>query len=201
MGVKGIIMNSYENAPATKMLATNCVCCGRALVDAISVSIGVGPECRKEYDGGISEEVRSEANKLVHAAACSAGIGRIVEVMEAADKVEALGLKVLASKMRRRFRNAERNVDIEIEEIEGGNYRVLTPYRRKDSKAFVEAWRKVPGRRWVNGANVVPIASKSALWSVLKEFFGGHYAKGPMGVFRIPEQKPDVVQEQLGLVV
>lgn len=192
-------MNAYENAPATKMLATNCVVCGRALVDAVSVEMGIGPECRKEYDGGISTEVRVEANKIVHAAAMAAGIGRISEVLAAADKIEALGLAVLASKMRRRFKNAERLAEIEIEELPGGFYRVVTPYRRKDSKAFVAAWRGVPGRRWANGANVVPVASKTALWAVLKEFFGGRYAKGPKGVFKIPEPAPVAVQGQLGL--
>ena len=192
-------MNAYENAPATKMLAVNCAICGRPLVDAISIQQGLGPECRKEYDGGISQEIRLEANKLVHAAACAAGIGRISEVMAAAEQVEALGMAVLAGKIRRRFKNAERNADIEIEELPSGEYRVVTPYRRKDSKAFVEAWRGVPGRRWVNGANVVPMASKKALWTVLREFFGGRYAKGPKGVFRIPVQEPGMVQGQLGL--
>ena len=192
-------MNGYENAPATRMLSTHCVVCGRPLVDAVSTELGIGPECRKEYDGGISDDVRKTANKLVYAASCSAGIGRIVEVMSTADQIEALGLKVLAGKIRRRFKNAEQNADIEIEEIPDGHYRVITPYRRKDSKAFVEAWRKVPGRRWVNGANVVPVTSKKALWVVLKEFFGGHYAKGPKGVFRIPGSKPESVQGELGL--
>lgn len=192
-------MNAYENAPATKMLATNCVVCGRALVDAISVEMGIGPECRKEYDGGITDEVRTQANKIVHDAAMAAGIGRIEEVMAAADQVEALGLAILAKKMRRRFKNAERLAEIEIEELPSGMYRVVTPYRRKDSKAFVEAWRAVPGRRWVNGANLVPVASKKALWTVLQEFFGGRYAKGPKGVFKIPEQAPRPVQEQLSL--
>ena len=40
---------NYENAPATKMAATNCCCCGKSLVDALSVNVGVGPECRKNY--------------------------------------------------------------------------------------------------------------------------------------------------------
>jgi hypothetical protein len=191
-------MNGYENAPATKMLATNCVCCGRALVDAISVEMGIGPECRKENDGGITDETRTEANKIVHGAAVAAGLGRIAEVLAAADKVEALGLTVLAGKMRRRFKNAEDKAEIEIVEI-NGSYRVITPYRRKDSKAFVAAWRMVPGRRWENGANVVPVASKKVLWTVLKQFFGGKYAKGPKGVFRIPEVEPK--SEQLTLEV
>jgi hypothetical protein len=29
---------------------------------------------------------------------------------------------------------------------------------------------------------VVPVASKKALWTVLQEFFGGRYAKGPKRV-------------------
>ena len=190
---------TYENAPATKMLATNCVVCGRALVDAISVEMGIGPECRKEYDGGITDDVRAEANKIVHDAALAAGIGRIEEVLKAADKVEALGLKVLADKMRRRFKNAERLAEIEIEMLPTGVYRVITPYRRKDSNAFLAAWRAVPGRRWNNGANEVPVTSKDALWAVLKQFFGGRYAKGPKGVFKIPEAAPAPVQGNLQL--
>jgi hypothetical protein len=40
---------SYENAPATQMLATFCACCARPLLDAVSVETGVGPECRKKH--------------------------------------------------------------------------------------------------------------------------------------------------------
>lgn len=39
-------MTTYENAPATKFVATHCACCGRALVDALSVQTGIGPDCR-----------------------------------------------------------------------------------------------------------------------------------------------------------
>lgn len=42
-------MSQYENAPATKMVATHCVCCARPLVDAKSVERGVGPDCAKKY--------------------------------------------------------------------------------------------------------------------------------------------------------
>lgn len=196
-------MNSYENAPATKLLATNCACCGRPLVDSISVSLGIGPECRKEYDGGITEEVRVKANKLIHEAAVSAGLFRASEVMAKADEIEALGLSVLADKIRRRFKNAEKKADIIIEETTGRDgewyYRITTPFRRGDADRFVAAWRTVPGRRWDNGANVVPFTSKKALWNVLCNFFGGHYAKGPKGVFRVPNAEPTPVQSQLEL--
>lgn len=40
---------SYENAPATILLATHCACCGRPLVDAASVETGIGPDCRKRH--------------------------------------------------------------------------------------------------------------------------------------------------------
>lgn len=42
-------MSTYENAPATKLLATHCACCARPLVDAVSVETGVGPDCRKAH--------------------------------------------------------------------------------------------------------------------------------------------------------
>ena len=43
---------SYESAPATKLLATRCACCGRDLVDSKSVECGVGPQCRKKHGYG-----------------------------------------------------------------------------------------------------------------------------------------------------
>lgn len=39
----------YENAPATKLLATHCCMCSRPLVDAESVEAGIGPDCRKKH--------------------------------------------------------------------------------------------------------------------------------------------------------
>lgn len=40
---------SYETAPATIMLATQCACCRRPLVDAVSIETGMGPVCRKRH--------------------------------------------------------------------------------------------------------------------------------------------------------
>lgn len=60
---------SYTNAPACTMLATQCCVCNRPLLDAISVEMGIGPECRKKYMGkgeGLSEEARKEANQIVY---------------------------------------------------------------------------------------------------------------------------------------
>src|SRR5687767_11998091 len=46
---------TYENAPATRLLATRCACCHRALVDAESVERGVGPDCAKRYGYGLAQ--------------------------------------------------------------------------------------------------------------------------------------------------
>ena len=40
---------SYENAPATKMLATNCACCGPAAGRRAERRGGIGPHCRKRH--------------------------------------------------------------------------------------------------------------------------------------------------------
>jgi hypothetical protein len=190
--------DGYVNAPATKLLATNCLACGRPLVDAISVSVGLGPECREGFDGGISEDKREAANGFVFRAAIAAQEGRVYEVMALADKVQEMGLVGLAEKVRQRFTLANAKAEITIEEKDG-KYIVDTPFRRKDSDAFINAWRAVPGRRWVEGKNVVPVESKKELWSLLQRFFGGRFAKGPKGAFRIPKAEPVVVQEELNM--
>jgi hypothetical protein len=190
--------NGYENAPATKMLATQCAICGRPLCDAISVQLGTGPECRKEYDGGISEEIRVKANELVFKAAIAAQNGEITAVQKIAEEIRELGLGKLANRVGRRFRNAARYTEIVLS-VEGGDYRVETPFRRGAKKEFIDAWRKIPGRRFRNNANYVPLVQKQALWKLLKRFFGGKFAKGPKGLFRIPEPEFEPEQGELPL--
>lgn len=189
---------SYENATATKLLATNCVCCGRSLVDAVSVELGIGPECREGFNADLTDDSRKEANRLVFEASIAAVQGKIEVVRANAEKVGQMGYGELAEKMVRRFQKAEKLADIEIVQ-DGMMYRVTTPYRRKDSKVFIDAWRSIPGRRWENGANVVPVTSKAALWELLQQFFAGKYAKGPKGVFKIPAPAPSLKQGVLKL--
>ncbi len=95
---------SHENAPATKLLATNCACCGRALVDAVSVETGIGPECRKRFsvDVVVDETARAEANVLVHSVA-KRGVRRD-ECRKICEKLSALGFVVLAARIMKRFR-------------------------------------------------------------------------------------------------
>jgi hypothetical protein len=183
---------SYTSAPATILLATNCCVCGRPLVDSISVSLGIGPECRSGFDGGISPEVQEKANKLTFQAAIAAQEGKVYEVKSIATQIEWLGLTELAQKVANRFVNAERLAKIDITSMGGDYYKVTTPFRRGDKDAFIQAWRAIPGRRYSNGANMIPVSQKRALWELLKQFFPGQYVKGPSGVFRLPkaEEKP-----------
>ena len=84
-------MSSYENAPATIMLATHCCCCGRPLVDAISVELGIGPECRNGRTDGISQEQREICNKLTAAAAVAAQEGNVEKVRAFAAEIRSMG--------------------------------------------------------------------------------------------------------------
>lgn len=97
-------MSTYENAPATKLLATNCACCGRALVDAVSVETGIGPDCREKY--GVSFEIgtpaHDEANALVHEVARK-GVSK-ERARQIFDRIAALGFVVLAERIAKRFR-------------------------------------------------------------------------------------------------
>lgn len=178
---------AYENATATRLLATNCIVCGRALVDAVSVETGIGPECREHFgaDVDVTPEAHVAANKLVFQASIAAVKGHIAKVHEYAEQVKALGFTTLAEKMTGRFVNAERQADIVIEQS-GEVYTVATPFRRGDKDAFIAAWRAIPGRRFSGGVNVVPVTEKAALWALLRQFFPGRWGKGPQGIFRVP---------------
>jgi hypothetical protein len=59
---------SYEELTTTKIVATHCCSCGRPLLDASSVTTGMGPTCRKKYSfpETLTEEQRVFANSLVH---------------------------------------------------------------------------------------------------------------------------------------
>lgn len=191
-------MKTYQDSPACRMLATNCIVCGRPLVDATSCQLGIGPECREGATGGFDDGQRQVANRLVFEASIAAQEGKIAVVLAKADDIAAVGYADLAEKVRRRFKNAERKVAITIREV-GNVYQVMTPYRRGEAEAFVAAWRTVPGRRWQDGMNVVPVESKKQLWSLLRKFFGGKFAQGPKGVFRIPAADPEPKQTEMKL--
>jgi hypothetical protein len=161
--------------------------------------MGIGPECRQHIDGGIDNADRELANEMVFNAAIAAQTGHVAAVMAIAAEIEQLGLKTLADKVRRRFKKAvTRKADITIT-VHGDYFKVVTPYRRKGSKEFVAAWRAIPGRRFRDRANFIPMTQKTALWELLREFFAGKYGKGPKGMFRIPKPEPKLVQAELSM--
>jgi hypothetical protein len=170
-------MSSYENAPATLLLATHCAVCGRPLVDSVSVETGMGPDCRSKhgYNAEAAPEARAEANKLVYQIALKQGG---VEVLQAAVRLRELGFAKLASVL------IERKAEVTITEDAAGVV-VESPYVPE----AVEAFRKVPGRRWDKDAKVnrFPASSKRALMMVLATYYAGRAAIGPKGPFVIEE--------------
>lgn len=181
----------YESAVSTILLATHCCVCGKALRDAISVELGIGPECRHGATGGISTAQQEACNRLTHQASIFATQGDIEGVRRVAEEVRALGLPELAEKIAQRFVNAERKAKIVI--VASGDGRSLiveTPFKRSASSDFISAWRSIPGRTYRSGKNVIPVESKPALWALLVRFFPGEFGKGPKGLFRLPESLP-----------
>jgi len=197
---------SYETAPATVMLATNCACCGKELVDADSVEAGMGPVCRKRHGyakpdaapdwvavgaalppelrqvvldleyGFDADDPRRVANRIVHRIACDQ-YGPSVNALTNA--LRALGFQKLADRIENRV------VAVRIER-DGDRLVVFAPFREE----LVPAWRNVPGRRWdktvgKKGANTFPASSGSHVWTFLRKHFAGCTGSGPKGLFTI----------------
>lgn len=171
-------MSSYENAPATLLLATHCAACARPLVDSVSVEAGMGPVCRQRYGvaEGASDADREAANKIVHEIARLQSGDRVVELV---GELRALGFAVLADRVTKRLAGCP---VVEIER-EGSTLVVKTPYREE---ALVD-FRAIPGRRWDRDrkVNTFPASSAVCLYEVLKVHFHGETATGPKGLFII----------------
>jgi hypothetical protein len=184
---------SYENATATKLLATHCICCNRPLLDATSVERGIGPDCFKKFMGckiQPNEANRHEANEIVYhlALAISASQDRedelryvgAVAVAGALDRLRALGYDKLAAKLEDVW------VTIRITE-EDGRLVVVAPYHED----AVKAMRAIPGRRWVPArkVNTFPPYARAYLWRVLQRFYAGQAGIGPKGPFVVTQEQ------------
>lgn len=174
----------YESSIQCRLLKTYCCACGQELVDSVSVELGIGPDCRNHINQGISEETRKTCNMLTHEAAVAATEGNITRVRRAAELIRSLGLEVLAEKILERFKNAERLAKIKITESEGMLI-IKTPF--KHAAGFADAWRAIPGRRYRNGRNIVPVTQKREVWELIKRFFPDVYGVGPQGAFKVPK--------------
>ena len=166
---------SYEDAPATRMVATHCAICHRDLVDALSVEVGVGPVCRKRHLAELAaldedDESRQAANKIIHAIACRQGEDNLARIKE----LFALGFPGVVTAIMRTIAR------VKIEEGDLG-YLIKTPY----CPDALTAWRRVPGRRWEKEkkANWVPKDAKQHAYALLLTYHEGEMAMGPKGPF------------------
>lgn len=194
---------SYENAPATKLVATHCAACARPLVDAVSVETGMGPDCRKKHGytqpdlavdvvavvsalaaslpADVYVELTAKASISTEARACANVLVHRIAVEQTGPLVASyvaalskLGFVKLADRI------ADRLGKVEVTE-EGSDFVVRTPF----NEAFVSLVRGLPGRRWdaAAKANRVPVRERSRLWGILKQTFpAGTPVRGPRGV-------------------
>lgn len=200
---------SYLAAASTKMLATHCVCCGRALRDAASVERGVGPDCAAKYGygdaaaspdfdaalaalaGDVPEE-RLTSNFFAavdaedaHRAAnilvhlVSYSLDSLAALEAIVSAIHSLGYAALAARIRERTL-PEQEALVTIERTDDGRVIVRAPY----SPNFVKACRAIYGRRYLgDGANAFPAAEARAVLAALGEAFDGAVAVGPKGRF------------------
>lgn len=213
---------NYTNAPATKMLATNCACCGRDLVDAHSVETGVGPVCRKTH--GYDEPQVEPDWAAVYAA--TDGIVAVRELLgdyaeggpDAAATVWRMGgveTRRVANTLVHRIA-AEQTGDAAealTQAIHALGYtnlaarigaRMARVRVTQDGDDLVvvtpycaEAtadWRAIPGRfeRKPRRQRRIPMTAKRQLWMVLRRHYAGLQMVGPQGLATIPELPPEV---------
>lgn len=185
--VVGSTSSNYESAPATKLLATRCVACGRALVDANSVEAGMGPECRERhgYNQEADEETRQAVNKRVFALALwrggVAGAPTLSEAAEHLIAIRACGFIRLASLLELRL------CSVHIVELlaPGGDVLLKCPYSAallRIARSLSLTWLPAE-KRWR-----FPAAVKGRVFKALCSSFPGQLGVGPRGVFVLQPQ-------------
>jgi len=180
---------SYQNAPATRMLASHCAVCGNPLVDARSVETGIGPVCRRRHGYGSAQadpdlveakralaeaerlgapgievgedpDPRQLANRAVYHIAAQPEARYVASLVEA---ISVLGFRKLAGVI------ACRRLGAITVEQSGDVLTVKAPF----NQCFNERVRSLPGQHFDRKARVrkIPIRHRRALWSVLRECF------------------------------
>lgn len=203
---------SYTDAPACKMLATHCAACRRPLLDATSVEVGMGPDCRKRLMP-LDLPGREEANAIVRKFALGVSVGGLkvdagvdsaslqaaflIGGMDAVGqmltpagtdalrRLRELGYAALADKLGAAW--TRRAAMIKIEEVDGGRLAVTSPY---DAEA-VRQMQQIRGRRW-DGArkvNSFSATERAAVWAMLMRCYPGRLGEGPKGLFVIAQQR------------
>lgn len=168
--------DGYEDAPATKMLATHCCVCSRPLLDALSVEVGMGPVCREKHGyntevAALDEAVRTRANQLIHYAALH--FNDDAERATACAALRLIGCNKVADRIEYRGKDApaRETITMRVSSRNTGWY-VRTPYK----PAAVPAWQAIPGRQWSGNTkeNFVPWSGRRALWELLQTHFAGY---------------------------
>lgn len=201
----------YEDAAATKMLATRCAACGRKLVDATSVEASLGPICREQYYyedalpitpqvlgrvtaallGVEDPEVREKVGEAVQAGDSRRAANLLVYHIALLQKdpaafpmiraIKALGYEALADRIEERL---SVKITLTLDE-DSGELTIKTPYH----PAFVAAIKTVKGRKFdVDDKSwSVPYTARKAVWAALQAAFPGEDAVGPQGPFTITD--------------
>jgi hypothetical protein len=202
-------MSTYETAPATVALATRCICCGRPLLDAVSVETGVGPECRKKHGYASPDVAIDLADVLASVAAgcggdaalferLTAGWGVAPEARTVANRaVYALATQAETKETEIRLLNvvyalgfrklaakiADRAGAIVVSPDADGRLAVETPY----SPDFNAALRNAGvGAKWEKERKVWTTSAapeaKRKLYGVLRATFAGSPLLSPKGI-------------------
>jgi len=184
----------YENARATKLLATHCLMCNRPLVDATSVETGLGPECRKkhgfleaqtapqwelvaqfcppEYMFREGETAREVVNRLVYHAALGMDKDKLCRVISA---IRWLGYTKMADRLMSRLG------DVKVEVV-GGTIEVSAPY--SDRFLYETKWM---GRRWdpKRKVTIFPEGVRHRVWEAIRASYAGKMLVSHKGMTRI----------------
>lgn len=196
---------TYENAKATKILATHCCACGRPLVDAVSVELGIGPDCRKKYmPAKLGGPAREEANRLVYRLALQVSINNGLVVDDAAKaafmlggpqavgamlvadtaaepmlaRLRELGFEKLADKLEQAW------ITIKITRA-GDELLVEAPFNER----ALPAWRNLGPWDGVKKVRKVAGHRGQALMDVLIDFYPGQAGISDKGPFVVPTSK------------
>ncbi len=174
----------YENAPATKMLATHCACCSRPLVDAQSVETGVGPMCRQKHlvPDKVTGLARVEGNRLIHRIA-KLQTGK--EVTAAVARLKVLGFEHVVERINQRILRKRRPV-VKIH-YQSGRLFMKASVPHGLWNAWLGAMRSIPEMRYesASAGNSFPMSKKRSVYGLLCQYFPGQLGTGPKGDFII----------------
>ena len=174
---------SHDNAPATKLVATHCAACGRPLIEAESLVLGVGPICVKRYALPAEQyEARVRANELIYqiAALQKSDWLRVRTLLVELHALPRYG--TLARKIQDRL---QPKAQLSLKAV-GQELHLYAPY----NPGTLADLRAITGRRFVRGVdakgkevcyNAVPQSQKRALWTLLQKHYEGVALETPGG--------------------